>query len=450
MADSILSSLTNSKLCTLVLDALNKVYSYAGTIYDNPPEDMEGIEGEELWEEAWWRAKICDGDHDIETAFQKHLFDGMSEPQRVTPTEVSDAFWALATPLHYRSPDYDREYAEGVYAAFLNLVANQILSYRDSSPFLVGRVCKTDESCWIEMPNWVIRLPQGEPDVDSIRTEQTNTVWQANGTELQLAGNSPCTDMIPFWNNRFEYLNMRIAGSMSEHACRDLTDDLARTVPSIIRSLTSIQQPPTFCSDNLLVPCDQSLPVVTEGTIRKHTGFLRRCLDAYFSKTTKKDSLDRRIQNAVSLLVESDTQSKDGVALALSVASIEALLGEKGESVAERLSGNLAVLLEPDPERRGKAKKFFKDLYGLRSDALHGRRIDDIGGYRHSARCVAAAVLHSVIAREDLLRRSGFEPERPDQLLRELEKLHFLPGQPGGVLPLPVAALWRKRHVTER
>jgi hypothetical protein len=378
------------------------------------------------------------------------LFDGLAEPQRVTPTEVSEAFWALASPLQYRSPDYDREYAEGVYAAFLNLVSNQILSFRDSRPFLVGRVYKTDESCWMEIPNWVIHLPHGEPDVDPIITEETDTVWQANGIELQLAGRSPCIDMIPYWNNRFEYRNMRIAGSMSEHACRDLTNDLARVVPSIIRSVTSIQQSPALSFSSLLVPCNQSLPVVTEGAIQKGLSFLRRCLDAYFSKPTKKDSLDRRIQNAVSLLIESDAQSTDSISLALSFASIEALLGEKGESVTERLSGNLAVLLEPDPETRGKAKEFFKALYGLRSDALHGRRIDDIGGYRHSARCVAAAVLHSVIAREALLRRSGFEPERPDQLLSELEKLHFLPGQPGGVLALPVTGLWRKRRATER
>jgi hypothetical protein len=423
MADPILISLSNSELRTLVLDALNEIYSYAGTIYDNPQEDIEDLEGEELWEEAWERARILAGDRDIGAAFQKHLFDGMSEPQRVTPTEVSDAFWALAAPLQYRSPDYDREYAEGIYAAFLSVVANQILSYRDSSPFVVGRVCKTDEGRWIEMPNWVIRL----------------------------AGNSPCADMIAFGNSRFEYLNMRISGSMSEHACRDLADDLARTAPSIIRSLASIQQPPTFpMVGSLWVSCDRSLPVVSEEMIRKDAGFLRRCLDAYFSRPAKKDSLDRRIQNAVSLLVESDTQSNAAIALALSVASIEALLGEKGESVAERLSGNLAVLLEPDPEARGKAKESFKDLYGLRSDALHGRRIDDIGGYRHSARCVAAAVLHSVIAREALLHRSGFEPERPDQLLRELEKLHFLPGQPGGVLALPVTALWRKAQPRER
>jgi len=443
MVDPIVHLLSDAKLRAAVLDSLDKVYCYAGTIYDNPQDDMEGFECEELWEEAWWRERIWGGDRDVETAFQKYLFDQMPEPRRVTPTEISDVFWALATPLEYRSPDYDREYAVGVYSAFLSFVSNQILSYRDSAPFLVARVSKTDEGRWVEMPNWVIRLPHDQPDSSPNIIEDIYAVWKASGIELQLAGTSPCTDMIPFWNNKFCYLNMRISGSMSECACQDLADDLARAVSSIIRSLTLVKQLPTLGAGGLLVPCDRSLPVVTGAMIQKNAGLLQRCLDAYFSKPTKKDSFDRRIQNALSLLVESDTQSKDGVALALSVAAVEAILGEKGDSVAERLSGNLAVLLEPNPEARARAKEFFKSLYGLRSDALHGRKVDDTGNYRHCARCVAAAVLHSAVERERFLRRAGFEPETPDQLLRDLEKLHWSAGQPMGISELPVTQLWR-------
>jgi len=450
MADPVLHLLSDGKLRAVVLDALDKIYGYAGTIYDNPQEDMEGIEGEELWEEAWWRARICGGDRDVETAFEEYLFDKMSQPQRVTPAEISDAFWALARPLQYRSPDYDREYAEAVYASLLNSVGNHLLSWRDSSPFTVARIAPAGEGSWKEMGPWIAHGKLSEPDVGLEAPQEQGAIWSSNGLEVCCAGPSPCTDMAPVWNNKFCYLNVRVAGHISEQALQDLTAELTRTLPSVIRSLTSIQRPPTLAEVLLLVPCNRSLPVLTKGRgiLTKNVGFLRRCLDAYFSKPTKKDSLDRRIHNAVSLLVESDMQSNQAVGLAMSIAAIEALLGEKGESVAERLSSNLAVLLEPDLEMRLNAKEFFKSLYGLRSDALHGRSVDDIGGYRQSARCVGAAVLHSVMAREDFLRRSGYDAERPDQLLRDLEKLHWSAGQPMGISVLPVTQLWRKSGAT--
>jgi hypothetical protein len=451
MADSVLDLLSNSRLCAAISDALKEVYSYAGTLYDNPQDDMVGIAHADLWHEAWWRARVF-ADGPIEPAFREHLFDKMLRPRRVTPPEISDTFWGMAAPLQHRSPDYDSAYAAGVYAAFLNFVSNCLLSGKDSPPFIVGRIPPSNGNSYTDHPNWISCTPGeipddpsqwvDESDFDAERLLEEESVWHTDGVCIRLVGNSPCTDMAR-WNDEFAYLNMAVRGSMSHQAMEDLTTELVRTMPSIIRSVVATRQMPMLSISTVLVPCQRRLPVVTTALLGKNIHFVRRCLDAFFSRPTKKDSLDRRIHNAVSLLVESDTQLNDAVGLALSIAAVEALLGEKGREIDERLSGSLAVLLEPDPGMRAQARKFFKRLYGFRSDALHGQQLDSESHCRDDARCVAAAVLQSVVSREDFLRRSGFQPEQPNELLRSLEDLHWSTGQPMGVSVLPITGLWR-------
>jgi len=61
MNDEIIQLLENNKLRQQVIKTIQSVWSYAGTLYDNPDEDMEGYvekhQGASLWEEAWWRAE---------------------------------------------------------------------------------------------------------------------------------------------------------------------------------------------------------------------------------------------------------------------------------------------------------------------------------------------------------------------------------------------------------
>jgi hypothetical protein len=383
----------------------------------------------------------------------------MPRPFRVTLRETLDAFWAVAKPLQCYLADEATRYAEGAYTAFLNLVANQVLS--DSScPLTVARVDLRFGASFAECPHGVVGVrleladdcdlwPDHSDDIHAAGVLEQESIWDAGGAWIGggLGGvdTSPCTDLAG-WDLELKYLSMKVGGTMSEQARSDLTGELTRILPSIIRSVAVVQETPSSTSeDAFVIECKCKLPVITKALLGRNIRFLRRCLDAYFCDSSKKDCMERRIRNAVSLLAESDTQPHDAVGLALAIAAIEALLGEKGESVSERLSGNLAVLLEPDPVMRVKARKLFKDLYGLRSDALHGRQPANVSDHRVKARRVAAAVLHSVISRQDFLLRGGFHPEQPQDLLRDLENLHWSAGQPMGISVLPaVTSLWRE------
>ena len=104
---------------------------------------------------------------------------------------------------------------------------------------------------------------------------------------------------------------------------------------------------------------------------------LRECLIALFANVaTKKDSMQRRVKNAVRLLVEAKRQSDNAIGLALSVSAIEAMLCRRSENVAAMFAENMAVLLEPDPGYRAAAERWCKELYDKRSGVLHGTNIE--------------------------------------------------------------------------
>jgi len=457
MAVYILDLLTDARLRKLIVKILGEVYFSTHTMHDNPPEDMNHLTDIGLWEEAWWRAQTSRSLSDIREAFEENIFAKMNEPLPITREEFLDAFWAAAKPVQYHLIDDPHKYAEGVYAVFVNIVANQMFS-DDSFPLTVARVYEPCCGTFAECPEGVIHVPReddeawlmiGNEEDSNARCILVNEkIWDRGyvwiGEDIDGVETGPCTD-IGGWQTALQFLNMRVGGIMTEQARSDLTGDLARILPSLIRSIAVIQETPIQASkDAFVITCKLRLPVTTEALIGKNLCFLRRCLDAYFNRPSKKDSMDRRIRNAVTLLAESDTQTNDAVGLALSVASIEALLSQKGEGLTEKLSNDLAILLEPNLEMRTKAKKFFKDLYDHRSAALHGRDLENMSEHRNNGRCVAAGVLYSVVSRQDFLQRGDFEPDTPEELLRDLRNCHWSAGQPMGIPELPITQLWRE------
>jgi len=163
-----------------------------------------------------------------------------------------------------------------------------------------------------------------------------------------------------------------IEGEISTLACSRLKAEMIRILPSAIRS-ADLLQTTAFGEYKVVEP---TIPVIYEREIKGlpwiegkliENGkiLITQYLDAYYIEPTKKDSIERRIRNAVDLLVESDNQPNDAIAIALSMTAIEALLGEKGEGIATKLADNVAVLLEPDTSQRNNATEFVKDLYNL-------------------------------------------------------------------------------------
>jgi len=168
-------------------------------------------------------------------------------------------------------------------------------------------------------------------------------------------------------------------------------------------------------------------------------------LDAYFSTSSKKDTIDRRIRNALHLLVLADEQQHDAISLALSVSAIESLLCKKGSEISTMFADNAATLLEPDLGNRAEAAKFFKKLYNARSETLHGTKLEHEGQLRTQARQIAAAVLLGIRGRREFQRKMGNGSETPDQLLDELREQKWTPGETVGVGAYPVRHLWAEK-----
>lgn len=229
---------------------------------------------------------------------------------------------------------------------------------------------------------------------------------------------------------------------MSAAASELLQSEMTHLLKSIVKSLSLVEP----CADAWEPgePFSGGLPALDESTLSDQELFVRSCLDAFCSKPAPKpkDSIDKRIRNAVQLLMASDAQSNDALGLALSVTAMEALLGRGNTEISERLSTDVAVLLEPELDRRSEATKFVKRLYNLRSEALHGKSLEKDEHEREQARLLAAGILRGMVTRRDFMRKLRDEPETPEDLLKELRNMQYRPGQILDVNEPSVRELW--------
>ena len=181
----------------------------------------------------------------------------------------------------------------------------------------------------------------------------------------------------------------------------------------------------------------------------KSRHFLEHALDAMFLDVPgKKDSMARRVKNAVRLIGESDNQRHNPIGLALSVTAIEALLCRKGDSLAQMFAENMAFLLEPDPTHRLQAEQWGKRIYDLRSGILHGSDLDCSARDINQAKLAVGMVLRAVLERRAAIKRVGGEDENPEEFLKELRSGKYRPGQLTHVSELPLKRFWRSDSPT--
>ena len=437
MADEIIELLKNKKLRTEVVQTMKDVYSYAGTLHDNPTDEMnENLENPEtsLWDEAWWRAEIQGNCERIGQAFQKYVIDKMSGPPRITLDDIAGGFILLAKTTECTYPDPD---SENVYTIFLSFVENCLLSQKRSSIFEICRCPTLNRRLeWFfagekfGKSHTEVEKAEALGALESILKERL--LWSRdNGITVRCVGDREV--------DNWYHVSAEFDGHMSRAAFEKLQSEMPRLLLSIIRSVS------------LLVPCENAIPLIptsdlptlNERTLPDQKLLIHSCLDAFYSKPTTKDSIDRRIRNAVHLLMESDAHSNDAIGLALSITAIEALLGQERMEIAEKISVDVAALLEPDLNWRSKAAKFVKGMYNQRSDALHGRKIEGERYFRIAARHLTAGVLRGIISRRDFMQRGGFDLETPQDLLKDLREGRFKPGQPMGVDESNVRKWWR-------
>ncbi len=447
MSDEIIELLKDGKLRTEVVQSIKDIYNYAGTLHDNPTEDMETDDEELLWEEAWYAAEVFSEAESVESVFQKHVFDKMQKPYRISPEETIENFYNMATPGGIGCPELEHIDFDNLYSIFINYIKLHIMSHRFSVPFpiciLSEQPCAREDLIKADKfrsPN----LQNEDLDLGDQGPDEVRLLWSKNGVNLRLLGKSYYKTM---QGSKLYHINAEVSGYMSKISCEQLQKELNYVLESVVRSISLLETP------KLIYPAlyvDGFPTIQWTESIENHIVFVQKCLDAYYFEPMKKkgketDSIDRRIRNAVHLLAESDTQSSNAIGLALSVAAIEALLSEKGAEIAEKLSVNVATLLEPDLSKRNNAIDFIKEIYNLRSRALHGNLIKQEDQVRLKARHLAAGVLSGIISRRDFLARLGYSPETPTHFLKDLRSTRYAPGQPMGIDESNVCKLWIKR-----
>lgn len=245
-------------------------------------------------------------------------------------------------------------------------------------------------------------------------------------------------------------LYVQIEGRCSKRALLCFEDECKHVIASAIRSLTLTgciypddYRPPTntpTIMDDGSLQISQRFDISQENTefvmpknelgeeapnegstSTDYVSLLGRYIDYYYLKPQNKDSLDKRLRNAMHLLVEADKQKHPSVTIALSFSAIEALVCSKKDGIADELSRNVATLLEPEASNRISAIRAVKKLYDIRSKILHGAKIEFGRGVEEQTRRLAAGCFQAIMDWIDCNKRLGQkQPIIPD-LFSEIE-----------------------------
>lgn len=386
---------------------------------------------------------------------QQKVLDKTTRPHIITAHELSDSLFSL---LPRGDGDWmDEDAVDDIFPSFLNRVRS-LVTERSSRPFAVSQLPVRST---MTSPAEAIAaafdagLNQSIDDggrnaISEFLDENAIELWSGFGIAISTCGTgSPDVDR-EFASKRVSshphLVYVRATGRTSPGAMDLLHFELAGVIRSLVRSARVAAEANESEDWSPLHPT--GLPIADFELLKRETQFIRVCLDGYFaSPTTKKDSLDRRIRNAITLLVEADAQSNPAIGISLSVTAVEALLGSGKESISKTVSERTAILLEPELVNRVAAEDYMKHAYNDRSRALHGEKLEAEAGRREEIRKLAAGVLYSLISFREFIRRGGFNPQTPDELMQQLHDLKYVPGQPIGVPELQrVSSLWRTRQ----
>lgn len=254
---------------------------------------------------------------------------------------------------------------------------------------------------------------------------EISSLWFESGDSLE-----SLHDYEPIWRSQHGFwltltpdtfpLTATVWGKLSDGALEAVLKVMCRLLPSASTSLHLVFSNPLEPAESGFVPFEVDHERVTKDLVAGEKGFFSSNLCHYFHPPAKKtSSIEQRLRNAVHLLVEADNQSNESISLSLSCAAIEALVCEKTEGIVDELTRHVAALLQPNAMDRPAAMQAVKDLYKIRSKALHGDLLEHDDAAKWKARLLASAVLKGVVEWCDHIRMVGAEPSR-DEFLREL------------------------------
>jgi len=358
------------------------------------------------------------GDADEEFREVKDILTAeLPKPLRITGDEIQSSFLELLDGV----TDFKKTYEQ-----FLEKIEQLISPQKESSPI---HFCKT------------FALVDNSPGF------HIEEVWKQNGIKLSITKDE---------DGKFSAI---VSGKMSAIALDILTAEIVPVLLCAVRSIIWLHVPEKennlkICAHGI---CKNSISyftttntTITSDIFQERVDIIREYLKAYFyDNLQKQDSLDKRIYNAVHLLIISDEQTNHAVGLALSVAGIEALLCESDTNIAGQLACNVATLLEPETDNRDDAEQYVKKIYHARSRLLHGDKIESERAKRIEARHLAAAVLDAVILKYTFNFRLPNDdkpvPYKPKDLRYDLKKRKYKGGSPDGVVDYRnIRKYWRK------
>lgn len=369
----------------------------------------------------------------IQTILSKEVLNKFESPLIATVEELCQVYENLAMP----TMSVSRMNLEELYLIFIEKIRHSTLGVYRSKFFTLGEIFEPEVEN-SPVGQWVEYVGPGDERIgmppqegrfgktiykESFYPPHEVILWSKNGIVIRVIAIDGSRRRVYASGMT---IKIELCGCMTPKVFDSMSENLTTLVRTIHRSYFMLcekefSRPLEHNSDNYYITYpyeDYSLFVDK----------LKACFGDYFSVPDKKDTINRRIRNAVSLLIESDAQNNKAISTSLSIAAIEALLGEKGAEISEKISTNIAVLLEPDLNKRTAAEKFFKDLYNLRSRTLHGESLEDEEKISEKARHLAAAVLDAVITLRDFLMKSGFSPKSPQDLLSELKASKYRSG----------------------
>lgn len=380
-------------------------------------------------------------DEHIREVFEERVVQKLGRPAIIQAGDLTDEFARVMRVDDFTS----------AYRLFIGNIFKYILIPRTARPFAIG-----------EIPERRPQDPTGKPEDSSEADTDHNgplligekippwcgegeePFWHGNGVRVELLPPgppelSPEHLALPDAWNRSQVAFVRLSSVMAESCVRQLRADLLCVLTSVVRSVSLLTQKDTG------VTMRTGLPKVSCDLLSESRPFIRSCLSHYFAEPTKKDTFRRRICNAVQLLSQADLQVDDAIGLSLSMAAIEALLGEKGPEIAKTLADRIAALLEPDLRKRANAVKLVKKLYNSRSRALHGEMIDGEALAREDTRLLAAGVLAVMVMYDVFRQRMGEDAAPPNTFFSDLDEAKFDSGLLAGISELQVRRLWKYR-----
>lgn len=294
------------------------------------------------------------------------------------------------------------------------------------------------------------------------------------GEELRQPYKERDSSILPFGG--FKRLHIQIAGSCSRRFFESLVALLSNAVSTLLRCLRELatdafmenmqpffDRPEETVHDAALerVISDErdfedltkgarssAIPADDTNSAREMSydslTFVRDSLNALFKEnTSRKDSIAKRVKNAVRLMVEADNQANNSIGLALAVSVVESLLCRKSDNLSQMFGESMAALLEPDPKFRFEAERWGKRLYELRSGVFHGSDLDCPASMIRQARLAAGQVLRAMLERRAAIKRLGGSDENTDDFLSELLSGKYNPGQLTHVSDMPIKRFWR-------